>query len=134
MILVDTHLLIWAAIGSPRLSEAARAAIEFPAPPPFFSAVSIWEVAVKSALDRPDFRIDARRLRRELLASDYRELDVTSAHGILTRLMETITDRTAEVLEHAEVKGDNLLQQIFLPDEAARKRRNWPTVTSCRSM
>jgi PIN domain nuclease of toxin-antitoxin system len=82
VILVDTHLLIWAAIGSPRLSEAARAAIEFPAPPPFFSAVSIWEVAVKSALDRPDFRIDARRLRHELLASDYRELDVTSAHGI----------------------------------------------------
>ncbi|GMA89675.1 hypothetical protein GCM10025869_02040 [Homoserinibacter gongjuensis] len=37
---------------------------------------------MKSALDRPDFRIDARRLRHELLASDYRELDVTSAHGI----------------------------------------------------
>jgi len=29
VILVDTHLLIWAAMGSPRLSEAARAAIDF---------------------------------------------------------------------------------------------------------
>lgn len=48
---------------------------------------------------------------------------VTSAHATLTKLMETITDRTAEVLEHAEVKGDNLLQQIFLTDEAAKKRR-----------
>jgi len=82
VILVDTHLLIWSATGSPRLSEAARTAIEFPAPPPVFSAVSIWEVAMKSALDRPDFRVDARRLRNELLASDYRELDVTSAHAI----------------------------------------------------
>jgi PIN domain nuclease of toxin-antitoxin system len=80
--LLDTHLLIWAAMGSPRLSPAARAAIEHPAPPPVFSAVSIWEVAVKNALDRPDFVVDPRRLRRELLASDYRELDVTSEHGI----------------------------------------------------
>lgn len=46
-----------------------------------------------------------------------------TAHGALTKLMETITDRTAEVLEHAEVKGDTLLQQIFLTDEAAKKRR-----------
>jgi PIN domain nuclease of toxin-antitoxin system len=82
VILVDTHLLIWAAMGSPRLSEAARAAIDFPAPPPLFSAASIWEVAMKSALGRPDFAVDPRRLRRDLLASDYRELDVTSAHGI----------------------------------------------------
>eukprot|EP01035_Chromulina_nebulosa_P011828 gene11828-15786_t len=48
---------------------------------------------------------------------------ITTAHGALTKLMETITDRTAEVLEHAELKGDMLLQQIFLTDETAKKRR-----------
>jgi magnesium transporter len=46
-----------------------------------------------------------------------------NAHMALAKLLETITDRTAEVLEHAEVKGDTLLQQIFLADEAAKKRR-----------
>ena len=46
-----------------------------------------------------------------------------NAHMALAKLLETITDRTAEVLEHAEVKGDTLLQQIFLTDEAAKKRR-----------
>jgi magnesium transporter len=48
---------------------------------------------------------------------------LNSAHETLTKLLETITDRTAEVLEHAELKGDTLLQQIFLADEAAKKRR-----------
>jgi magnesium transporter len=46
-----------------------------------------------------------------------------TARETLTKLLETITDRTAEVLEHAELKGDTLLQQIFLTDEAAKKRR-----------
>jgi magnesium transporter len=46
-----------------------------------------------------------------------------TGHAALTKLLETITDRTAEVLEHAELKGDTLLQQIFLTDEATKKRR-----------
>jgi magnesium transporter len=32
---------------------------------------------------------------------------------VLVRLMETIVDRTAEILENAEVRGDKLLTQIF---------------------
>ncbi|MBL0370744.1 magnesium transporter CorA family protein [Rhizobium sp. KVB221] len=46
-----------------------------------------------------------------------------SAHTALTKLMETITDRTAEVLEHAEVRGDMLLMQIFGEETAGKKRR-----------
>ncbi|MDB5522722.1 MAG: putative magnesium/cobalt transport protein [Rhizobium sp.] len=46
-----------------------------------------------------------------------------TAHAALTKLMETITDRTAEILENAEVKGDGLLQQIFGTDQAISKRR-----------
>ena len=82
MILLDTHLLIWAAADSPRLSRAAREAIEHPDHAPIFSAASIWEIAVKSALGRPGFDIDARRFRADLLAAGYRELDMTSVHGI----------------------------------------------------
>lgn len=46
-----------------------------------------------------------------------------SAHAAMTKLMETITDRTAEVLEHAEVIGDALLQRIFGTDQVSSKRR-----------
>jgi magnesium transporter len=37
----------------------------------------------------------------------------TSARITLARLMETIADRTAEILEHAETRGDALLVRIF---------------------
>ena len=36
-----------------------------------------------------------------------------SGSDVLVRLMETIVDRTAEILENAEVRGDKLLTQIF---------------------
>jgi magnesium transporter len=48
---------------------------------------------------------------------------VSSAHTALTKLMETITDRTAEILEHAEVKGDELLLKIFGDSEASSRSR-----------
>jgi magnesium transporter len=38
---------------------------------------------------------------------------VKSAPMALLKLLETITDRTAEILEHAEVRGDALLMKIF---------------------
>jgi magnesium transporter len=37
----------------------------------------------------------------------------TSSRLILARLLETIADRTAEILEHAETRGDALLVRIF---------------------
>jgi magnesium transporter len=46
-----------------------------------------------------------------------------SAHMALARLMETITDRTAEVLENAELRGDSLLLQIFGNEEEGKTRR-----------
>jgi magnesium transporter len=45
------------------------------------------------------------------------------SQAVLTKLMEAITDRTAEVLEHAEVKGDGLLLKIFGGEGAQHKRR-----------
>lgn len=48
---------------------------------------------------------------------------LTSGHMALVRLLETITDRTAEVLEIAEAKGDALLTRIFGEDRKAARHR-----------
>jgi len=48
---------------------------------------------------------------------------LTEPHMALARLLETITDRTAEILEHAELKSDALLLQIFGGGEEAKNRR-----------
>ncbi len=81
-VLFDTHILIWAASDSPRLPVAARRML---APGSgvarMFSAISVLEVAVKSALGRDAFRFDARPLRLGLLANGYEELPVTGLHA-----------------------------------------------------
>jgi PIN domain nuclease of toxin-antitoxin system len=49
---------------------------------PLFSVASLWEVAIKSGLNRPDFQVDPRLLRRELLEHGYSELPVLSQHAL----------------------------------------------------
>ncbi|HTT81786.1 MAG TPA: type II toxin-antitoxin system VapC family toxin [Stellaceae bacterium] len=80
-LLLDTHLLIWAAGQVARLSSDARKLIDDPTNELSFSAVSLWEVAIKRALRRRGFELDARLLRRGLLNNGYRELVITGEHA-----------------------------------------------------
>lgn len=79
-LLLDTHLLLWVAEDSEKLPPAARRLVEDPGSELWFSVVSLWEVAIKAALNRPGFRIDPRVLRRELLDNMFVELPVTADH------------------------------------------------------
>ncbi len=77
----DTHLLIWAAEESSKLPKEAADLIGRLENNRFFSAASIWEIAIKRGLGRPDFLINPNELRLELLANGYVELPVTGVHG-----------------------------------------------------
>jgi PIN domain nuclease of toxin-antitoxin system len=81
-LLIDTHLLLWAAGQSARLSPQARGLIADPDNELLFSAVSLWEIAIKAGLRRRDFRVDVSRLRRGLLNNGYRELGMTGEHAV----------------------------------------------------
>jgi PIN domain nuclease of toxin-antitoxin system len=81
-LLLDTHLLLWAAAEPHRLPDAARTLLENADTEPVFSPASIWEVAIKSGLGRPDFQLDPRLLRRGLLDNGYLELPITSEHAV----------------------------------------------------
>lgn len=80
-LLLDTHLLLWAAAAPDKLPAAARAEIENVDNELLFSAASIWEVAIKRGLDRPDFTVNTRLLRRGLLDNGYQELPITGEHA-----------------------------------------------------
>ena len=80
-LLLDTHILLWGAIEPERLSRVASALIESPDNEIVFSALSIWEIAIKTGLGRADFRIAAGMLRRSLFDNGYVELAVTGAHA-----------------------------------------------------
>ena len=89
-LLLDTHLLLWAAGNPDRLSDAARSLIENPENELLFSAASLWEVAIKRGLGRDDFQVDARLLRRGLLDNAYSELPIVSAHVVATESLPPI--------------------------------------------
>ena len=79
-LLMDTHVLLWAAFDPDRLPETAVELIADEKNSPWFSVASIWEVAIKRALDRPDFQIDPGILRAGLLNNGYQELAVEGRH------------------------------------------------------
>ena len=81
-LLLDTHLLLWAAGWPDRLSAAALKLIDAPSNELLFSAASIWEVAIKSGLGRIDFQADPRLMRRGLLDNGYAELPILSDHVV----------------------------------------------------
>ena len=80
--LLDTHLLLWTAGDPKRLSAKARKLINEPTSELFFSAASLWEIAIKRGLGRDDFKVDVRLLRRGLLDNGYNELPVGSEHAV----------------------------------------------------
>lgn len=52
-LLLDTHVLLWAAATPERLPGDVRAAIDDDANLLHFSAASLWEIVIKSMLGRP---------------------------------------------------------------------------------
>jgi PIN domain nuclease of toxin-antitoxin system len=80
-LLLDTHLLLWAAYEPEKLAPALRNELTDPSTELEFSSASIWEIAIKVGLRRPDFVVDPRVLRTGLIDNGYRELPVTSAHA-----------------------------------------------------
>jgi PIN domain nuclease of toxin-antitoxin system len=81
-LLLDTHVLLWAAGEPDRLSAAARELLLDPQNELLFSAASLWEIAIKRTLGREDFRVEPRVLRRGLLDNGYVELPITSQHAV----------------------------------------------------
>lgn len=89
-VLLDTHVLLWAAGFPDRLPRGTRDLIEDEETELLYSAASIWEVAIKSGLGRPDFDVDPRILRRGLLENGYAELPVSGAHAAAVDLLPPI--------------------------------------------
>ena len=105
-LLLDTHVLLWAAGEPERLSRSTLEMLEDPAVAVTFSAASIWEVAIKNGLGRADFSVDPRVLRRGLLEHGYVELPVTGAHAAAVDVLPDIHrdpfDRLLIAQAHAE--------------------------------
>ena len=80
MVLLDTHLLLWAALQPERLPAAAMKLLRSRDSAVAYSLASLWEVAIKTSLGRPEFNVDAAMLRRWLASEGFTELPIKAEH------------------------------------------------------
>lgn len=122
-LLLDTHLLIWAADNIERVPVAARALMTDPKSELIFSVASLWEIAIKSGLNRPDFQVNARLLRRGLLDNGYRELPILSEHAIAIDALPPIHKDPFDRMLIAQATVEGIL---LLTDDATVARYPGP--------
>ncbi|GGA32506.1 type II toxin-antitoxin system VapC family toxin [Dyella nitratireducens] len=110
-LLLDTHLLLWAAEGIERLPPEAQALMSDPDNELFFSVASLWEIVIKRGLGRSDFKVDARVLRRSLLDNGYSELSILSEHAVAIDALPPIHKDPFDrlLVAQATVEGITLL-------------------------
>lgn len=83
-LLLDTQIALWALTDSHRLSEMARQYILSPQTMVYFSAASVWEIAIKHRLARGDMPISGEQADKLFRKAGYIELPITAAHAATT--------------------------------------------------
>ena len=108
-LLLDTHIVLWAAGQPEKLSESARALITTPENVLFFSAASMWEIVIKRGLGREDFKVNPRRLRKMLVAHGYTELSVTTEHALTVETLPLLHKDPFDRLLVAQARTEGML-------------------------
>lgn len=80
-LLLDTHILLWALDTPDRLPQSLRVQLESPSVEVYFSAASIWEIAIKSALGRIKFHYSAKEIADGAEMTGFIEIPVSSEHA-----------------------------------------------------
>jgi PIN domain nuclease of toxin-antitoxin system len=108
-LLLDTHLLLWAANQFDKLSPIALKLMGDPSNELIFSAASIWEVTIKHSLGRDDFKANPRLLRRGLLENGYQELVITSLHALAVHQLPPIHKDPFDRLLVAQAQSEDII-------------------------
>ena len=111
MYLLDTQLVVWFALEPSRLSRKAVSLVGPRDSPVSFSLATLWEVAIKTSLDRPGFQVDPSALREGLLTQGLRQVDIRAEHvAVVGRLPWVHRDPLDRLLvAQALVEGLTLL-------------------------
>lgn len=97
--LLDTHIVIWAMVGSPKLSNAARTILEDSRNQFYVSSASVWEVSIKHAARPNDIPVTAEQMVRFCRNSGIVELTVGFEHSM----------KVAELPQHHNDPFDRML-------------------------
>lgn len=78
-ILLDTHIALWAVVGSRALPARAREAI-LAADEVLVSVASVWEVAIKHSIGKGEMPVSAGQALQAFEDAGYQLLDIKPAH------------------------------------------------------
>ena len=79
-VLLDTHALIWFIEGDSKLSLNAKSEIENLNNERFVSTVSLWEIAIKSSLDKLELKKSFKELNQSIIDNDIQIITVQISH------------------------------------------------------
>ena len=108
-LLLDTHLLVWSHGTPERLPAALAAMLQDHANTPMCSVASPWELVIKQALGRPDFRVEPAVLRRALLDGGWQELPIQAHHALAVAALPPLHRDPFDRLLLAQASADGLL-------------------------
>lgn len=108
-LLLDTHILLWAAAQPERLSEKAVSLIDDMQNKLYFSSASIWEVVIKNNLNRADFSVDPHLLRRALVENGYLELPIAVQHVLAIAHLPNIHKDPFDRILVAQAESEGIL-------------------------
>lgn len=80
--LLDTRILLWALIEPEKAPQPMRRLIEDTGNRVWFSAASIWEIAIKHSLGRDEFPVEPGTIWKAARQTGIEELAVTAEHSI----------------------------------------------------
>jgi PIN domain nuclease of toxin-antitoxin system len=108
-LLLDTHVVLWAAGQPEKLSQSARTLLTTPENDLFFSVASMWEIVIKRGLGREDFKVNPRRLRKMLTANGYIELSVDAEHVFTVETLPLLHKDPFDRLLLAQARTEGML-------------------------
>ena len=84
-LILDTHILLWSFYRPELLKASVTEMIQNPDNVVLFSPVSIWEIAIKAALKRPDFDVDPELMLSLMEKAGFTELPIVSRAALGVR-------------------------------------------------
>lgn len=80
--LLDTHILLWTLVDPDKVPMPMRRIVEDTGNRVWFSAASIWEIAIKHSLAKAEFTVEPAIIWKAARETGLEELAVTAEHAV----------------------------------------------------
>lgn len=106
--LLDTHIVIWAMVGSGKLSKKACSILQNPDNTFYVSSASIWEVSIKHSVKPEELPITAEQMIRFCRNSGIAELPVRFGHAQKVSMLPSYHNDPFDRMLVAQASEENL--------------------------